>query len=550
MNDHSSSRKPAFAAPAAAVLCLLFLAQVFFGSRSASLTWDEPSFIAAGYSSLTTGSLALNPSHPPLMQEMAALPLVLAGFRFPPPDPETLAGEINPVVAYGAELVYGSGSDARTIALLSRLPVMLIGTGLIAAIFAWGRKLYGDGPALVGTAVAALSPNLVAHGQLATEDMGCTALMFVAVWMFWESFHDRSRRRYAIACGIVTGLAFLSKYTALLLVPVYGILAFLFVRRDPERMSPLQAGRTVAAVLGLAAAVVLLRYRSDVLLYARGIAAIYGDMSASTMYYLLGAYSRTTWWYYYLVAFVLKTPIPALLLLLLAAGALVRDRDHREASLTLLVPAAVVVGVACFDRANLGLRRILPALPFLALFASQAVAGERRKLRFAALLLIVWMAVDALAIYPHHLSFFNGLVGGPEKGPYLLDDSNIDWGQDLPALAEWQRMHPEARPIKLYYFGVGDVLAARAYGVDAVSDFPDGEFEHPRAGTYAVSVTNLVLLRHVHQATGRDTDWLARFRPAGRAGYSIYIYQFPRQQGKRAPAERHEERRVDRPLVS
>ena len=35
---------------------------------------------------------------------------------------------------------------------------------------------------------------------------------------------------------------------------------------------------------------------------------------------------------------------------------------------------------------------------------------------------------SSLAIYPHSLSYFNELAGGPTKGHYHLIDSNIDWG--------------------------------------------------------------------------------------------------------------------------
>lgn len=38
---------------------------------------------------------------------------------------------------------------------------------------------------------------------------------------------------------------------------------------------------------------------------------------------------------------------------------------------------------------------------------------------------------SALATYPHTLSYFNELAGGPLNGPAHLLDANVDWGQDL-----------------------------------------------------------------------------------------------------------------------
>ena len=138
-------------------------------------------------------------------------------------------------------------------------------------------------------------------------------------------------------------------------------------------------------------------------------------------------------------------------------------------------------------------------------------------------MLVLLVGFEAVRIYPHHLAYFNAAVGGPERGPYLLDDSNIDWGQDLPALASWQRAHPSSEPLHLLYFGS---VPVEAYGVQAVAMTP-GEIRQPRAGTYAVSAHQLVHFRKIRKRTGENIDWLTRFEPIDRAGYSIYIYRFP-----------------------
>ena len=48
-------------------------------------------------------------------------------------------------------------------------------------------------------------------------------------------------------------------------------------------------------------------------------------------------------------------------------------------------------------------------------------------------------------------------------------------------------------------------------------------------GVYAISVNNLVNLKRRVLLDGEDPklDWLERFRPTDRVGYSIYIYRFP-----------------------
>jgi hypothetical protein len=116
-----------------------------------------------------------------------------------------------------------------------------------------------------------------------------------------------------------------------------------------------------------------------------------------------------------------------------------------------------------------------------------------------------------LLIFPHHTAYFNIAAGGPKRAPYLLVADDSDVGQDLPALADWQRNHPEAGVIRLIYNGSAD---PGAYGVKA-TQVSYSEIEEPLPGIYAISITALV-----------NTPWLQYAKPVARAGYSIYIYQF------------------------
>ena len=155
------------------MLAACFLLQAFTASRLLSLTWDEPTFFASGHANLTKRDDRMNPEAPPLMQQLTALPLL--ALPITPPmqdDPDWIAGE---QVGYARTFVYESGVAPETIALAARLPVMLLGAGLVLAIFQFSRRLYGDGPALFATAVAAFSPDRLAHSELAKTDLGCAA---------------------------------------------------------------------------------------------------------------------------------------------------------------------------------------------------------------------------------------------------------------------------------------------------------------------------------------------------------------------------------------
>ncbi len=95
---------------AAVALAALFFVLAFSSNTQKSLTWDEPSFISAGYVYLTRGDFRFNASHPPLLQDLMALPLVFQDLFVPPGDFSYWERRGNPVVAFGRRFVFHSGS--------------------------------------------------------------------------------------------------------------------------------------------------------------------------------------------------------------------------------------------------------------------------------------------------------------------------------------------------------------------------------------------------------------------------------------------------------
>ena len=89
-------------------------------------------------------------------------------------------------------------------------------------------------PAALGvTVLATFSPNLIAHSRVAAADLGCAFFMFAAVAAFWWAAQTGQLRRW-FACGALTGLALISKFTALVLGPTYVLLV---ARRRRSRTS-------------------------------------------------------------------------------------------------------------------------------------------------------------------------------------------------------------------------------------------------------------------------------------------------------------------------
>jgi len=269
--------------------------------------------------------------------------------------------------------------------------------------------------------------------------------------------------------------------------------------------------------------------------------------------YLCGEWRHGGWWYYYLYGLLVKTPLATLALfgLALVTWPFVRPpgRTWRD-ELTLVAPGVVILALVSSQTGfNHHLRYVLPALPFAFVWMSRLAAAGCRSLRVAAWVALAATAAASLWVYPHSLSYFNVAAGGPTNGSAHMLDSNVDWGQDLIHLKEWVDAHPEARPLGLAYYGR---FSPTALGLECALPPPlptnraafQRELLGPLPGWYAVSVN---LLRgqtatlqtgdgEIVTASDGEFEYFRRFTPVGRAGYSIYIYHFDRDECNRVRA--------------
>jgi hypothetical protein len=215
--------------------------------------------------------------------------------------------------------------------------------------------------------------------------------------------------------------------------------------------------------------------------------------------------------------------------------------------MVLLVPAfAILVLVSSQTGFSHHLRYVLPCLPFVYIWASKVARSVDLKAWPVAALGAVglaWSVGSSLWIYPHSLSYFNELVGGPKGGHWHLGSSNIDWGQDLLLIKRWYDAHPEARPFHLAYelplippelAGIkwekvpsGPVM--NRPGAPKTRNWPwpdDSEIRRPESeenpagpapGWFAVGINKLHL-------PDTNYEYFLEFEPVDMVGYSTYIY--------------------------
>ena len=316
--------------------------------------------------------------------------------------------------------------------------------------------------------------------------------------------------------------------------------------------------------------------------YVRGIDVQKFDFEQGKWSYLRGEQQRGGWWHYYLYALAIKTPIGTLALFIFAVVLSLRRCIERSPAspsshtndvqqggnsatagsshtLVVLLPAVVVLALVSSQLGfNRYVRYVLPALPWLYIFASRTatVLARQRPLQSALVLLAVGATViESLAVFPHSLSFFNQCVGGPRGGHAHLVDANIDWGQDLLYLQEWYEQHLQARPLHVAYFGPAGMDPQYA-GIDwrPVPKYDPNPTRHaqpedtagPQPGWFAVSVNYLRGYRHYEYDRPVYTYFL-ELEPVAMAGSSMYIYHLTLPDANRLRAERGLPPLPDRP---
>jgi len=474
-----------------AALLLVHAALALWAISRNSVTFDENFHLPAGLMIVERANFTGSVAQPPLPKVLFALPSVLLGARLP--DARAMAS--------GDELTVGESFMRQNwdrygqLYFASRLVALLFSLALAVLVWRWARALHGEAAGVLAVALYALCPEALAHAGIVGTDLP-TALAFTfALFTLWRYLGAPSRRRW-MWMALAWAAAFLSRFSAVQLVPVF-VLVTLLAQSRGFLLHPR------AAWLGLLALVPVswlavdagylfafhpgawseLPFRSNVFIgfvhrfpwfnvpvptaYIAGLDyMLMLNQQAST--YLLGRIHDGAVWYYFPLALLFKLPFGTWGALL--ARAMVRPREADAAR----VPAAWVIGVAggvvlvialCFTRYNFGIRYLLPLLPLACIWCGGLLDTQvRPPLQRIAVALSVLLALEASLAAPWFLSFYNWPSARTGASDRLVNDSNVDWGQGLIALRE-EMARRGIRRIHLSYHGTTDPTV---YGIDYV----------------------------------------------------------------------------------
>ncbi|MEV0208223.1 phospholipid carrier-dependent glycosyltransferase [Streptomyces sp. NPDC050788] len=499
-------------------------------------TIDEPIYVATAADYLHEHRVRFNPEHPPLGKLVIA-----AGVAIAQPHVDTkYQGDQS---EFGRHVLYESGNGPWRLMFWARLPMIVLTLLFGLVVFAFARELAGRVAGLTALALYALSPDVIAHGSLATLDVPAAGFVLTSAWLLWRA--RRRPRLYVPLAGVALGAALATKMNVLPAVPVLmGLAAWSVWRvgaRDRRRilvraswaalvtavvavavvwasylvvdpaLRP-QTGQPVPAVHGLKGLLVqLMPFPQS---YRDGMRIQFGLENYPWQGFLFGHLYTGSRWYYLPAALLVKTPLGMLALWAAGAVVMVAVRRLRPAAPYVLLPAAVLLAVAMTGARDFGTRYAVFVPMFLAVAAGCVLAVRWRWTRPVAGALLLFVAVSSLRTFPYYLPYSNEAFGGPAATHLRLHDSNVDWGQDLGRLAD--RLHERYRGERVWLVYKGSGVPSY-YGIDAAD---------PRK-VPARQVHGLLVVSDsaAAKARGRLAALLDSSRAIDDVGHSITLYR-------------------------
>jgi hypothetical protein len=511
-------RRPLFVLVVVVLLAEMAFAMVTTAVQQTPTT-DEPVYVGTAVVYFQQHSLRYNAEHPPLGKLIIGAGLA---FTHPRLDPDFVGDHW----ALGQRVLYESGNDPWRLMLAARLPMIVLTLLFGLVVFAFARDLTGPAGGLIALTLYAFSPDLIAHGSLATLDVPAAGFLVTSLWLTWRA--RRRPRLYLPLAGAALGAALSTRMSVLPAVPVVLLLVVLSIWHGRRSADPASVStnpdvprdrralltRGVLAAVGVGAIAVAVVWASYLAVdphltwvtppdvpavhglrglavdwlpfprpYKDGMRIQFGFEDATFGGFLFGRQYQGNLWYYLPAALLVKTPLGAMALWLAGAATMSTVRRLRPASPYVLLPALVLLLAALPGARDFGVRYVIILPMLLPVAAATVVTLRPRWIHLATAALLAFVAISSIRTFPDYLPYSNEAFGGPAKTYLRLHDSNVDWGQDLGRLADRLRDRYPAERIWLVYKGNGDpgyygIVAAdprnappaQVHGIVAISD--------------------------------------------------------------------------------
>ncbi len=522
-------------------------------SLTDSPTYDEPAHIASGLTYVKFSDLRLNSEHPPLIKFLSGLSLSLfyPDLKFEVSDQEMQDPYTSVIYDLGAQLFWEN--DPTKLLVVARMPVIFL--TLLAIYFVYQLVVdltSNEKKGLVAAILFAFEINVLANGSLVTTDMGLLTF-WLGLVIFYIRFLQKEDKKNLLISGIFFGLALLTKYSAVFILPIIFIASLSFLSKIKLTRVVLSLA-TISVVAWIVVWLFYLPFGSPKIIweelpvvqgvishvkserlnqvvhilplpyyYRYGLKLINHHEAVGQLQFLAGRVGQFNWWWFYPLSFLLKISDFYLALLFISTYFVFKNRFQNQKLNFLLIMMGLYFLLVINSSMAFGMRILLPVVGFGAV----VIALNLNWLKDHQLLkmLLIFYTLLTVVRFPYFFSSSNLLSAVSGSKHEMLIDSNLDWGQDLKRLSNWcQEKNIDSLAVLSH-----SSLPIEIYGIENVDI--DQAFE--QNGLLAVSSTKLNLPLLIQQddeifQIDRPYDIFKNYQIKAKLG-SFVIYDLSKQ---------------------
>jgi len=524
-------------------------------SLTDSPTYDEPAHIASGLTYVKFSDLRFNSEHPPLIKFLSGLSLSLfyPDLKFEVSDQEMQDPYTSVIYDLGAQLFWEN--DPTKLLVAARIPVIFL--TLLAIYFVYQLVVdltSNEKNGLAAAILFAFEINVLANGSLVTTDMGLLTF-WLGLVIFYLRFVQKEDKKNLLISGIFFGLALLTKYSAVFILPIIFIASLCFLSKIKLTRVVLSLA-TISVVAWIVIWLFYLPFGSPKIIweelpavqevishvkserlnqvvnilplpyyYRYGLKLINHHEAVGQLQFLAGRVGQFNWWWFYPLTFLLKISDFYLALFFISTYFVFKNRFQNQKLNFLLIMMGLYFLLVINSSMAFGMRILLPVVGFgavvIGLNLNWLKDGQLLKM------LLIFYILLTIVRFPYFFSSSNLLSAVSGSKHEIFIDSNLDWGQDLKRLSNWcQEKNIDSLTVLSH-----SSLPIEIYGIENVDI--DQAFE--QNGLLAVSSTKLNLPLLIQQddeifQIDRPYDIFKNYQIKAKLG-SFVIYDLSKQAG-------------------
>lgn len=262
---------------------------------------------------------------------------------------------------------------------------MLLAMVLVAFIYLWSKELIGRWWALLPAFLFAFSPTVLAYGNNAVSGIAAALGIFIAFYFFIK-FLLSSTRKHLLWAGLAFGISQIINFSTIILTPFFIILTIIFIATSLTKIKANQFIKRAFKYIYWLLIIFIIGYALVYFVY------FLSDFEYPLSYKKLLVFENSPQWKYPLNIFLIKEPLPSLILidlvLLLSVWNVLKKLKSYNLCLKsftdylgthfpefsmLIFTALYLPYLAVKNPADAGIQHLLPVMPFIYILSAGAL---------------------------------------------------------------------------------------------------------------------------------------------------------------------------------